>query len=143
MAWIVSTNSNTCYIYDYTKKPAKLTLEKQIQHPENKLRDTELTSDKPGRYAFGAYEQESDPKEIKRDSFAREIAKELDAGRTGNHYDKLIVIAAPHMYGLLTSHLNEHVKKLISHHVQKDLLHFSERELLEFLQENTQYPGTS
>jgi len=140
MTWIVSTNSNTCCIYDYSKNPTNLTLIKQILHPENKLHDIELTSDKPGRYAFGAYEQPSDPKEIKIDSFAREIAKELDLARTNQNYDALIVIASPHMYGLLSGHLNEHVKKLITHHIQKDVLHLSEHKLLDFLKENTQYP---
>ena len=62
--------SNTCRIYQYSKKPTQLTLLKELKHPENKLKDIDLTSDKPGHYksssaTHGAYSQPSDPKEIK------------------------------------------------------------------------------
>jgi protein required for attachment to host cells len=147
MIWVVNTNSNFCRIYDYHKKPAKLTLLKEISHPENKLKKSEyLTSDKPGRYqttntAHGTYSQPSDPKEIAIDNFSREIAQQLNHGRTTNEYKELIIITAPHMNGLLNHHLDKHIKNLITHNIQKDLLHLSDQQLLEFLQTHTQYPG--
>src|SRR5579871_5043532 len=102
LTWVINTDSNTCRIYDYSKKPGHLTLIKEIQHPENRLRDIDLTTDKPGHYrtdgsAHGSYSQPSDPKEVKIEDFSREIAKELDHGRNTNAYKKLIVIAPPHM----------------------------------------------
>jgi protein required for attachment to host cells len=114
---------------------------KEIKHPENKLRDTDLTSDKPGHYgtsssARGAYSQPTDPKEIKIEDFSRIIAKELDNDRNTNAYGKLIVIAPPHMKGLLSHHINKHVKELVTHTIEKDLFHLNEHELLEFLHEH-------
>ncbi|CEG57278.1 host attachment protein [Legionella fallonii] len=136
--WVLITDSNDCRIYQYIKKPHQLTLIKEIKHPENKLRDTDLTSDKPGHYgtsssARGAFSQQTDPKEIKIEDFSRSIAKELDSDRNTNAYEKLIVIAPPHMNGLLFQHINKHVKELITHNIEKDLLHLKEHELLEFL----------
>ena len=136
--WVLISNSNACRIYHYIKKSNQLTLLKEIEHPENRLRDIELTSDKPGHYkgsgaSHGAYSQQTDPKEIKIDDFARDLAKELDHGRNKNAYERLIVIAPPHMNGLLFQHVNQHVKELVSHRIEKDVFHLSERELLDFL----------
>jgi protein required for attachment to host cells len=141
LTWVLITNSNTCRIYNYSRNPELLTLVKEIKHPENKLRDIDLTSDKPGRYkasgdAHGAYSQPSDPKEIKIDEFSREIAKVLDHGRTTHAYGKLIVIAPPHMDGLLSQHLNKHTKDLVIHNIKKDIPNYTDKELLDFLHQH-------
>ena len=138
VTWIVTTDSNTCRLYNYNASPEQLTLIKEIKHPENKLRDTDLTSDKPGHYktsgsAHGAFSQPSDPKEIKIEDFSREIAKALEHGRSTHAYEKLIVISPPHMDGLLLKHMNKHVRDLVTHNIKKDVPHLTDRELLDFL----------
>lgn len=147
-SWVVNTDSNTCRIYQYRKNPDQLTLLKEIRHPENKLRDIDLTSDKPGHYkssntTHGAYSQPSDPKEIKVDAFSREIAKELDHGRNIQAYKNLILIASPHMSGLLFQHINKHVHDLVAHKIEKDLIHLPDHDLLDFLRIHTQFPNES
>ena len=144
MIWVVNTNTNTCHIYDYQKKPTKLTLLKEIIHPENRLKDMDLTSSAPGHYkasnsVYGTYSQDTDPKEIKIDNFAREIARELDHGRTTNSYDKIIIIAPPQVCGLISQHLDKHVKELIFKNIHKDLQHLKDQELLDFLKINAAY----
>ncbi len=147
MIWVINTNSNACHIYEYHKKPEKLSLVKKINHPENKLKNSEfLTSDKPGRYqaansAQGAFSPHTDPKDVVIDDFAREIARVLNQGRTSNLYEKLIIISAPHMNGLIHQHLDKHVESLVTHNIQKDYMHLTDNELLDFLRENTQFPG--
>ena len=146
ITWVLITNSNTCRFYDYCKKSNHLTLLKEIKHPENLLRDIDLTSDKPGRYrgndvGHGAFSQPSDPKEIKIDDFSREIAKALDHGRNTNAFAELFIIAPPHMKGLLAHHLNKHVKEMITHQIEKDILYLSTLELSDFLQTHTQLPN--
>lgn len=144
VTWVVIADSNICRIYHYSKKLNQLDLIKEINHPENKERDIDLTSDKPGHYqtggsARGAYSQPMDPKEIKIDDYSREIAKELEHGRDTNAYEKLIVISLPHEEGLLFRHLNNHVKNLVTHNIKKNVLHLSHSDLLDFLHKNTQY----
>ena len=148
MIWIMNSNSNVCRIYALNKKNAELILVKELQHPENKLKSSDLTSDKPGRYqsshtARGAYTQPSQPREIKVDNFYREIAKELDQGRCNQSYDELVIIAPPHLNGLLFQHLDKHVKDLIINNIKKDLLHLSDHELIKFLRVHIQYPTES
>lgn len=138
LKWVVVFDSNVCRIYGYSKD--QIVLIKEIQHPENKLRDIDLTSDKPGRYqakgyVHGAYTQESDPKAIKIDNFSKEIANILDHGRNTHAYETLILGASSHMNGLLLKHLNKQVKSLITHNIEKNLMPLGESELLVHLNE--------
>lgn len=144
MILVVASNSNTCRFYHYSKHPAQLTLIKEIYHPENKLKNGDLASDKSGHYkgdegGRGSYSPHMDIKDVQIDNFSREVAKILDHERNENEYEKLIIIAPPHISGLLNGHLNKHVKELICNYIHKDLLHLSEQELLHFLQENTKF----
>src|SRR5579862_2916652 len=144
MKIVVNTNSNICRIYHYNKHPAQLTLLKEINHPENKLKSGDLTSDRPGHYqgnksSRGAYSPSMKAKDVEIENFSREIAKELNQERNKNEYDELIVIAPPHMIGLLNQHINKHVANLVINKIEKNLLHLSEHELLEFLHTHTQY----
>lgn len=143
MIWVVSSDTNTCRIYQYNK-PFQLTLIKELKHPENKLKTSDLISDRPGHYQTsgptrGVYTQSTDPKDVMIDNFSREIAKELDHGRNDHAYKNLIIIASPHMNGLLFQHFNKHVKESVINRIHKDLLHLSEQELLDFLKTHAQY----
>jgi protein required for attachment to host cells len=147
MIWVITSNAVKCRIFSYVKSPASLKLINQINHPENRLRKEEfLTSDKPGHYKSsssnrGAYSPRTDPKEVEVDNFARQIAKELEHGRTTRGFDKLIVIATPHMHGLIFQHLSKNTKELVINDIQKDLQNVSEKELLEFLHKHAQFVG--
>jgi len=139
--WVVVADSNMCRIYHYSKKPMRLSLIKELNHPENKLRDMDITSSKPGRYqsdnsSHGTYSQQSDPKEIQIDNFFREIANELDHGRNIQAYENLIIITTPHMTGLLFKHINKNVKNLVLNNIEKDMTRLPESELLSFLNEH-------
>ncbi|WP_019216024.1 host attachment protein [Legionella tunisiensis] len=136
LTWLVVFDSTICRLYEYSKN--NLVLVKQIEHSENKLKDIDITSDKPGRYqssahAHGTYSQESDPKEIQIERFSKEITKMLEHGNSVNAYEKLILVSSPHMHGLLLKNLNKQVEKLIAHVISKDLVHFSEADLLNYV----------
>lgn len=136
ITWMVIFDSTRCRVYDYNK--SQLMLIKEIEHSENKLRDIDITSDKPGRYetgthAHGTFSQESDPREIQIEHFSREISNILEHGRNHHAYEKLIVIASPHMHGLLLNHINKHVKDLIAHNIEKNLMQLSEGDLLDYV----------
>lgn len=137
-AWVVSMDSVSCRIYHYVQSPETLTLLHKIEHPENRSRDLDLTSDKPGHYKNGAvrrgaYVQETDPKEIKREEFTREVARLLDVGRQEQAYGRLIVLALPHINGLLLHTMNKEVKAMISHTLEKNTVHLTDTALLDVL----------
>ncbi|HHF7368096.1 TPA: host attachment protein [Legionella bozemanae] len=139
--WILTADTSTCRIYKSTTKPYQFSLVKELSHPEAKLRDIEMTSSKPGRFntgttTQGTYTQQSDPKEIENDNFAREIAEELDNGRNNHDYDRLIIVAPPHMNGLLLQHTNKHINNLITYNIKNDVIHLTEQKLSDFLREH-------
>ena len=138
VTWVLVTDTNYCRIYQYTSGNTYMSLVKEIMHPENKFRDIDLTSDKPGHYqagvsARGAFSQRTDPKEGMIDDFAREIARELDHGRTTNAYASIVLFVLPHMHGLLNQHMNQHVQAMITHAVEKNVMNMKTSELLELL----------
>jgi protein required for attachment to host cells len=144
MILVVNANTNDCKIYQYEKHPAQLVLIKEISHPECKLKSGDLTADREGHYkanqsARGAYSPSTTAKEVEIINFSKEIAQDLNQRRNQNELENLILIATPHMYGLLLQHLNKHVISLVINHIQKDLLHMKDHELLDFLNKNTKF----
>ncbi len=139
--WVISTDSNHCRIYTYERATQELTQLKEITHPELRLKKSEfLTSDKPGHYqgnngARGAYSPHTDPKEVKVIEFVREIAEFANDGRNKHLYDELMIIASPHMDGLLLKHFDKNVVKLIAHTIRKDLVHATKQEIASLIQE--------
>ena len=141
MMWIVTANTNLCRIYEVDKKDMHVALLQEIFHPENRLRKGEyLTSDRPGHYASdsstrGAFEQRTDQKTVAVDNFSREIAHELNKGRNGNAFQNLIIITPSQMNGMLTKHLDKHVRDMIAKEIHKDVMQLSHHELVEYLRE--------
>ena len=139
--WVIVFDSATCLIFEHNNKPAQFKLLKELKRPENKLKDIELTSDKPGRYksngaSRSSYTQATDPKEVKIERFMREIAEILNQGRNHHDYKNLIIIAADHLNGLLCKHLNKNTKELIKKNIRKDLIRASNQALLSTLEIN-------
>lgn len=149
MIWVVTANAIACRIYDYNRKNAELTLIKEFEHPENRLKKEDfLTSDKPGHYKSssstrGAYTQRTDPKEVEFSNFAREIAKELDRGRVTGAFEKLILISPAHMEGMIAHHMDKHVKEKVINSIKKDPQNLTEKELLHCLRTEAEYPKPS
>lgn len=140
MKRIVVGNTNQCSFYDY-KRPNTLNLIKAIECPENKLKDSELVSDRPGHYKTmsstrGSYEQETDPEKNKIDNFAKKLADILNHARNNHEYKELIVVMPAQMEGMLSQHLNKEVKKLIINRLEKNVVHLSPQQLLHYLNEN-------
>ena len=144
MILVITANSNKCRLYHLNKNKSELVFYKEISHPENRLKSSELTADKSGRYqstngSRSAYSPHMDAKDVKIDDFSREIARELNVERNQHGYDHLVLVAPPHMIGLLQQHLDKNVKELISKEIQKDLLHLSQPELMAFLKDSVKF----
>lgn len=141
MKWVMIANTNNCRIYDYHRKEKILTLLKEFDHPENKLKNQDLVSDKPGHYCAstagrGAYSQQHDPEDIKIDNFARELALHLEDARNKKSFNELITVMSSKMEGLLHHYLHKNVRSVIKHNIQKNLMHMNEHELIDYFAKN-------
>lgn len=142
MLWIVAANTNNCRIYHYQKHLKKLTLIKELDQPENRLKNRDMTTERPGHYnksrdgVRGSYEPTTDAKENAIDHFAKVIAKTLNSAKQDRIYEKLILISDAHMIGLLKQCLDKNVHSILTQTIIKDLQAFSEKELLDYLTEH-------
>lgn len=143
MVWLVVVNTNACRIYLYKKKPKTLILIKAFNHPQSKLKNTELTSDRPGHYntshgTRGAYADRTDAKEAEIEHFAIEIAHELNSQKSKQEYKNLILMGQPHISGLIQKHLDAQVNDCIIKSYNKNYTNLTEMELLKLLKEPIQ-----
>lgn len=140
--WILIANTNHARLYTAIKAKllqgnGALKLMQEYDHPESKKRDSELVSDKAGRYhklaktgSESAFTEMTDPKELEIEQFAKQLAEELERGRVNNEYGELIIAAAPHFQGILKNNCNPHVLAKVDKYIDKDYMAFEGKELL-------------
>lgn len=133
--WLLVANASEARLFTLTGKN-DLKLIKEFTHPQSRLKDTEITSDRSGYFekmsaGFGGnFMEPTDPKKYEADTFARELANELESGRVSHYYEALILIASPQFYGMLNKHLSNNVGNLVSTHIAKDYTKDRDRQLV-------------
>ena len=138
MTWVITANTNTCYIYEYNIAPVGIAFIKELNHPSSRLRESELVADRPGSYrtnstAIGKYTPKNDHQTIEIENFAQEIAEALNQARKKNKYKDLILIAPPQMNGLIQKCLDGNVKSCIEKTINKDYMRLAEDDLVKIL----------
>lgn len=106
-----------------------------IKHPEGRLKNGEINSDKPGR-AFDrmgggrhSMSTEQEPIEHVAQQFAKHLSEKLVRGRTENRFNKLVLVAEPRFLGELRSALDSPTTALISATLDKDLGGIEDRDI--------------
>ena len=134
ITWVVVASGIETRIYALGKEHGTLVQVHQIDHPAGRLKVTDLIEGRPGRFhARGHYTGEAfeirDPKETELHFYANQIADYLNAGRNSNQYEHIILMAAPHLLGILNESLNPHVDKKVTKRIHKDYSHLTVAEL--------------
>lgn len=132
--WILVANASSAKLFINNGPKKGLNKIKEFDHAASRSKAADLVSDRPGHYqghgnGRGAFNPSTTPKQHEADQFALELARELDQGRTGNHYQRLILVAAPPFMGLLNKHLNGHIGHLVTDRLEKDYTKATDREL--------------
>jgi len=133
--WVVVANSSIAKVFK--KESSSLTELKVLEHPESRLHNRDLVSDKPGREfeSFGtarhALDPQHTPHEVEAMTFAKEVASFLQAARNNKECDALYLAASPSMLGLLRQELDSETQKLIESEVDKDFTQMKPSELFE------------
>ncbi len=132
--WILVANASTARIYENKGINKGLHLISQLDHPESRMKGSDLVSDRPGHMqsvgnGHGARQPATDPKQNEAEHFALDLAKILEQGRGENKYDRLIVVASNPFLGTLKPRLPEKVQSLVSDTIEKDYTKATEKEL--------------
>lgn len=146
VTWVVVASAVRTKIFSVNKikflnGKEKLKLLRELLHPESRLHDSEIVSDKMGHYearnhaARGSFSEPTDPKQHEMDVFAREIAHYLEGAKVDKTFQELILVAAPGFYGLLNKHMPASLKKAITLVIEKDYVKESDSNLEKHLKQ--------
>ncbi|MCI0433533.1 MAG: host attachment protein [Gemmatimonadetes bacterium] len=102
----------------------------RLSHPESRLHDRELKSDRPGRL----FDRDS-PAEHEASVFAHEVSSALGREHTAGTFDRLVLIAGPAFLGTLRGVLPKSLREAVVAEFPKDLVHESEQALRKRLPE--------
>lgn len=88
----------------------------------------ELMADRPGRSIDSSHvgdrhamEPPTDPKEVEKQRFVRQLAERLTEALTEGRFARLVLVAPPRVLGELRAVLPEKVRAAVVHEVDKDL----------------------
>lgn len=114
--WIVVANASHARLYRRAGPDAPLISMAALEHPESRLRGSQLADDRPGREAVdgspgGArFEPRADPRRKEHRHFAREIAERLDDVLAEDDLASLWVCASDPFLGELKGSLSDPVR---------------------------------
>jgi protein required for attachment to host cells len=136
-AWVVVAESSRARLF----RRAGRVLEEleDFAHPQGRARNRDIDADKGGR-SFDSTGRGRHAMERHRDAhrtevavFARQIAARLEAGRTANEFERLVLIAPPQFLGELRAALDPDTAALVSHSIDKNLVHATPEDIARHL----------
>lgn len=133
--WLIVANSTIAHVFKIQRQDSLIEIETLV-HPESRLHNRDLVSDKPGRdfESFGArrhsMEQKTDPKDQEFMIFADHIVKYLDNAKNEGKFDRLYLAASPNFLGLLRQRMVPAIGNLIGGEVNKDLTQLTPEEII-------------
>ncbi|WP_075883832.1 host attachment protein [Candidatus Protochlamydia sp. W-9] len=137
-SWLLIANSSLAKIYKI-ETIRSLAIVETFEHPESRLHNRDLVSDKPGR-DFESFDQtrhslepHTTPKQNEFNIFAKHLASYLDTARNEGKFEKLYISAPPSLLGLLRQFLHTSTAKLVCGEVNKDMTHMTPDEIMTHL----------
>jgi protein required for attachment to host cells len=134
--WIVVADSTRARLFALAERSRQLLEIDDLVHPESRVRDRNLVSDRPGRTFDSrgrgrhAKQPEHSAHEVQVEEFAQAVARRLERGRRNGKFDRLVVVAGPRFAGRLHGHLSAATRALIRREVHKNLVRRTEATIL-------------
>ena len=128
MIWILVANQAEAQIYSSDQMPGNLLLVDVLANKEGTAHPRDLISDAPGR-AFDstgsgrhAMEPNTGVKEEQRRRFVKEIVERLKTTQSKGGFDKLVLLAAPAVLGVIRKTLPPDLTKIVIKEIPKDVI---------------------
>lgn len=140
-AWILILGRTGARIFERQGSEKKLHLVWEKSHPEGRLKEGQLVSDRAGRefdpigkvsHAGG---RGGDARKHSDDLFLKTVADHLGGEQREGVFSRLYLVANPHLLGKFRTHLGGDTARMVSGSVEKDLSQMAEKDLYPILQE--------
>jgi protein required for attachment to host cells len=125
-AWVVVADSSRARIFGVKNRSGDLTELEVMYHPESRMRDRELQTDKPGRMysmqgEFRSATEQMPARKVEAERFAQGLAEYLDKKHHEENFEYLTLAASPNFLGQLRNELSERVSKAVVNEINKDI----------------------
>ncbi len=133
--WVVTADAGRVKIWTVRTPSSPLELVREMESPEGRMHERDLTSDLPGRVFDSkgsgrhAMEQEVSPKKEAAIRFSHELAAVLAEAHNHSAFDKIYLAAAPSFLGLLRDCCKETLKQCDVIELDKDYVALAASEL--------------
>ena len=140
--WILVANASHARLFSRASPTDPLVPFATMEHPESRLKGSELASDRPGHEATdhssggNRYEPRSDVRRKEHQRFAREIAHRLDTALAGAEFSALWIFASSPFLGELKAQLSDAVDKHVQLAHDSDLTSLGLAEIEQRLRES-------
>lgn len=124
--WVAVADSSRARIFEADNPSAPLIEIQTLAHPESRLHEGDLTTDRSGRdtnndngsHGFGGENQAKEEEAVR---FAGMVCSTLESGAKNGSFSKLYIISAPAFLGLLRKHRSTSVKNVLVDELPKNL----------------------
>lgn len=138
-AWVLVAHESGARLFEARGPGKGLELIREVLHPEGRVRDRDIDTDRPGRsFPRGgtadnrsAMSREEGAHDRVVSDFARELAHLMREGRIGGRFQRLVLVAPPRLLGLLRSSLDTNTAQCVVGSLDKDLAFADAGELAE------------
>ena len=142
---VVVADERRATFFDVTR-PTALHKAGAVENPVARLKDTDLETDREGQRFGGSQRAAKGPggtqgfphgvdgerSTLQHDLtlFAKEVGRRIDADRVGHKFDKLVIVAAPKMLGLIRQAIPSQVQSMVAGEIPKDLVNHGPEAIL-------------
>jgi protein required for attachment to host cells len=125
-AWVVVADASRARIFTADTASGPLVEIQTLAHPEARLHEGDLVSDRPGRDRNSGMRGHdlghgNDAKQEEATRFASQVSEALECGRTNNRFKKLYVVAAPNFLGLMRKNRSSSLEKMVAAEISKNM----------------------
>lgn len=138
--WVLVADKSRARLFDWQSRDV-LSEIKTFVHPESRLHEQDLVTDRRGR-AFDsagegrhAQQPSTSARQHEAESFAKELVSMLDHGRSRQEYERVVIMAAPQFLGQLRDEMPSELQKVVLQEVNKNLAQESADDIRKYLPE--------
>jgi len=140
--WIMVAHRAGARLYRHAPAAPAIELLREYDNPDGRKRDGDFDADRPGRADEGhgglgrhAMRKKQTPTDHAAETFAKQLASELQQGRTARDFEEVMLVAAPAFLGRLRAAMDDATVAKISSSVAKDFASVGDHELRKRLAE--------